>query len=281
MIRRDTEAPHSYSQKVFDRVGINDIQGLLKEKKEFNCGVEAYQVKSFELIDFSTLNKHEELIRYFFCKSLNIPYYVIVVAENVQGYKIFEADLKFNQVEYNLLYTLKKSAFLRWWKTHQTFEQMKYMYNAEKRLDNSLIDKHLFDNSLAWGVNVDGFIFDIKTSGIKGIVEKRIRSYSSPSYAVSNYDPNEYFHGTTYRSGDYASWKILFDLSEAVSAPLFLLTFDTSDEQMVGASKIIGIDRDDGIIYDDDITPPENIFNNNINGLSNWIKNKITEESKQ
>jgi hypothetical protein len=67
MIRRNSERDHKYSEEVFKELKIFDIQGLLKEGDIYNCGVEAYQVKDFNLINFSELNQDEEIARLLFC----------------------------------------------------------------------------------------------------------------------------------------------------------------------------------------------------------------------
>lgn len=48
------------------------------------------------------------------------------------------------------------------------------MYNAAARIAESLIDRVLFENRLAWGVNVDSFSFQNEDYIVNAIYEKRI-----------------------------------------------------------------------------------------------------------
>ena len=52
------------------------------------------------------------------------------------------------------------------------------MYNAASRIAHSIIDNDLFSNSLAWGVNIDGFNYDTQNNRVISIYEKRICTYN-------------------------------------------------------------------------------------------------------
>lgn len=82
MRRRDSERNHAYANIVFDSLNIFEIQGILKENDEYRCGVENYQVQQFSEVDFNVLNNEVELARYFFCRQLEIPYYIIISSLN-------------------------------------------------------------------------------------------------------------------------------------------------------------------------------------------------------
>lgn len=270
MKRRDTERDHAYAHEVFNALKIFDIQGLLKEGDIYKSGIEAYQVSNFNQIKFDLLRTEEEIARFHFCQQLNIPYLIIVVSEYSNKYRIYNTVKTENSVQYLFRSEYSATEFITWWRSQQSFTQKKGMYDAGPRIKDSMIDELLFKNSLAWGVNVDGFDYDLNTKLIKTIYEKRICTNSS-SYTIFNYDPNKYFHGTASRSGDYPSWIILYDLSKRFNASLILFTFDTSTNKNIGATKIINISEQGGLTYQNNTKPYNNIFNNNIQGLKAWI----------
>jgi hypothetical protein len=148
------------------------------------------------------------------------------------------------------------------------------MYNAGARIAQSIIDNDLFANSLAWGVNIDGFTYDKQTKRVLSIYEKRICTYKPP-YTVDNYDPNKYFHGTMNRSGDFPSWNILFELSKKMGVALILFTFDTSSNNKVGLAKVSGISQQNGLTYFDNIKPYQQIFNNDLDNLKTKLNSII------
>jgi hypothetical protein len=274
MIRRDTERNHDYANEVFSHFKIYEIQGILKEGDDYKCGIEAYQVESFSYVNFEKLNNQEEHARYLFCSQMGVPYKVIITAEDSGEYRIYNSSNSNGIIRFELEDSLSKIQFVEWWRGLQTFDQKKPMYNAKARIANSIIDEDLFSNSLAWGVNVDGFSIDFESRRITSIFEKRICSYKPP-YTVESYDPNRFFHGTRNRSGDYPSWKILFDLASNNNVPLCLLTFDTSTRENVGAANIINVGEGTGLTYKEGISPKDNIFNNDLGLLKNWFKENI------
>lgn len=274
MKRRNTERHHAYSAEIFRRLGIYDIQGLLKEDNKYNCGLEAYQVADFKMISFEPLNPEVESARFGLCSQLNIPYYIIIVSESTEKYRIYrteKTDMKINYLPYH---EFSAEEFVVWWSRQQSFTQKKSMYNAGIRISESIIDKLLFSNSLSWGVNVDGFMPDNTTGKVKAVFEKRIRTCNG-KYTVDTYDPNRFFHGSANRSGDYPSWAVLYDLAAKLGVPLFLFTFDTSREKNAGVTKISGVNRESGIKYKDNIKPCDNIFHGNIEGIKNWLDKNI------
>jgi hypothetical protein len=275
MIRRDSELNHAYANVVFGALNIFDIQGVLKEADVYKCGVENYQVQNFGLIDFGVLDNKIELARYYFCKQLQVPYYIIVSSVNENRFKIYITDIEDNVVIFSEQNNLSIDEFLHWWRDKQSFTQTKPMYSAAaERIKGSLIDKVLFDNKLAWGVNVDGFSFQEEDYTVNAIYEKRIATYKPP-YTIATYDPNSFFFGTSTKSGDYSSWKILHDLTRKLNCSLTLFTFDTSQNYQVGATKITDVSQQIGLTYFNNVRPFENIFTDNLNGLQTWKKETI------
>lgn len=274
MKRRDTERNHAYATEVFSYLSIFDIQGLLKEGDVYKCGIEAYQVANFNSIRFELLKPLEEKARFLFCSQLQIPYYIIIISEESGTYQIYDTVLTNGIINYVLKCNLTKAHFIEWWRSQQSFNQKKAMYNAGNRITRSIIDNDLFSNSLAWGVNIDGFTINTQTNRVVSIYEKRICTYKPP-YTVDHYDPNRFFHGTAKRSGDFASWSILFALAKKINASLLLFTFDTSNNKKIGASKIIDINKQSGISYKQNIKPNMNLFIDNIANLRKWVQENI------
>lgn len=270
MKKRDTERNHIYANEVFSFLNIYDIQGLLKEEDVFKCGVEAYQVADFNLIRFDTLNQKAEKARFKFCAHLGVPYYVIIASEASGYYQVYGTNLNQGFVDFKLIFNFSKPEFIDWWRTHQSFNQKKAMFNAKARIADSIIDRDLFSNALAWGVNIDGFTLDNQTDKVISIFEKRIRSYNPP-FTVDNYDPNSFFHGTATRPGDFASWSILFELVKKMNVAFFLFTFDTSCDKKIGVSKIVGISKQIGISYKNNLSPNANLFIDDLPRMSDWL----------
>ena len=257
MIRRDTERKHQFADNLFSEMKIFDLQGLLKNDTNYKCGLECYQVRRFTDIDFSKLDKEVEKSRCIFCAKLNVPYYIIFTEEMDRYYRIYKVSISNDDIEYTLTWEFNTSSFIMWWRNQQNFSQSKPMYNASKRIESSIIDKVLFENSLAWGMNIDGFSLN-DNNEIYAIYEKRICTYKPP-YTVENYDPNRFFKGTATRAGDFYSWNLLYELSINLDAHLFLLTFDTSVRRLFGFSEIIDIDSN-GIKYRKGVKPYEKVF---------------------
>lgn len=274
MNRRDSERNHTYANIVFDSLNIFEIQGILKDNDEYKCGVENYQVQQFSEADFSVLNNEIELARYFFCRQLDIPYYIIISSLNENRFKIYNSNIEEGIVVFTEISNLGIDEFVAWWRDKQSFTQTKPMYNAAARIAESLIDQVLFAHQLAWGVNIDGFSFQNEAYIVNAIYEKRIGTYSS-KYNILNYDPKNFFFGTNGRAGDYASWNILNQLALQLNCSLVLFTFDTSENLQVGATKITNVSQQFGLTYLNNVRPYNNIFCNNLEGLQNWIENNI------
>ena len=274
MTRRDSERIHLYAQTVFKALHIYDIQGILKEGDVYKCGVENYQVQGFDQVDFGVLNNEMELARYYFCSQLEIPYCIIISSVNESRFKIYTSSIAGGIVVFSEQKNLSVEEFVEWWRDKQSLTQTKPMYNAAARIADSLIDSILFENKLAWGVNVDGFSFTDGTYVVNAVYEKRIGTYKPP-YTVLNYDPNHFFFGTANRSGDYPSWKILDDLAAKLNCSLVLFTFDTSGNPQTGATKIASVSQQKGLTYLNNIRPFTNIFNNDLRGLAAWKNDTI------
>ena len=56
-----------------------------------------------------------------------------------------------------------------------------------------------------------------------------------------------------------------------IDGNLTLFTFDTSDGKNVGASKITNVDQQVGLTYLNNVKPFNNIFENDISGLTEWL----------
>ncbi|CAM4107608.1 hypothetical protein FLAN108750_10670 [Flavobacterium antarcticum] len=270
MKRRDSERIHPYSNTLFRELGIFDLQGVLKKDSLYQCGVENYQVNKISEIDFGILQNEVEIARYYFCQHLQIPYYTIISVVEKQCFKIFNTFLIESKIIFQEECQLTISEFIVWWRDRQPYTQTKPMYDAADRIKNSMIDCVLFENKLAWGVNIDGFSFKENQHVVNAIYEKRICTCKT-AYNVSNYDPNKYFFGTTERKGDFPSWNVLGNLARTLSCRLFLLTFDTSDHSQVGVTRITNISKENGLTYLNDAKPYHTIFENNSEELKLWM----------
>lgn len=242
MNRRNTETVHAVADNLFLELGITDLQGLLKEGESIACGIECYQLSQGET--FSLDVNREEIDRYNFCHALEAPYYVVASSPSSREFQIFSISTQRN--EFVHIETLDENSFLAWWKQKQSFTQKKGMYEAQARIKESYIDKLLFSNDLAWGVNIDGFKLD-NAGNLLYIIEKRITGRD-----VTQYDPNRFFHGTRNKLGDYPSWKILKDLADRLEIPLLLATFDKTS-QTVGLTRIMEVSARDGLSYSNEI----------------------------
>lgn len=247
MLRRNTETAHLVADSLFFELGITDLQGLLKEGDEINCGVECHQLDQGESFHLDV--EQEEINRYKFCCALGVPYFVIASSPSIKQFQFFKLDIKNNV--FVLSSTLDESDFIAKWRKRQSFTQKKDMYEAKPRIANSYIDTLLFANQLAWGVNIDGFKLD-EDGNPSYIIEKRITGKD-----VTQYDPNRFFHGTRNKSGDYPSWKILKDLADRLEIPLLLATFDQTS-QTVGLTRIMEVSATAGLSYSNKI----NLFSN-------------------
>lgn len=267
MLRRDSEGQHSFANTIFKQFSIFDLQGLLREQGTYTCGVEAYEVSDFEKINFQLLRKGSEKAKYQLCKSLKIPYCIIIISKKTKCYRIYEANNSVT-MDYTVVHEFRTNGFIEWWREKQNFQQIKPMHEARSRIANSQIDIDLFANQLAWGVNLDGFTLDLESQKVSAIFEKRICAYKPPNYTVENYDPNKFFH---YRGGDYASWNILFELSKKLRVPLCLFTFDKSSKEIFGATIIENVCPKKGLTYRKNIKPFENLFSNKNSEFNSFL----------
>jgi hypothetical protein len=264
MKRRDTETQHAYANKVFRELKIYDLQGIIHEGDKYFSGIEAYQVKDLSEYRNFEFDKELELARLSFCEQLDAEYNVIVTSENSRSHRIETARRVVDNIEWETGKEMSDDELVKWWKDRQSFHQKKSLYEAKSRIANSRIDQVLFGNSLAWGVNIDGFLMDERK--VSAIIEKRITKSSSVPY----YDPNIYFHGSHTKSGDYPSWSILWDLAKKIKVPLFLMTFDHKSTQQVGVTRIINVTIN-GLEYENNMKPNQQIFSSDIKGIEKYL----------
>jgi len=211
--------------------------------------------------------------RISFCSLLGVPYYVVVVASNTRRFRVHECKLTDTGVEYRVLDDLSENSFAEWWRTRQSFDQVKGMYDANRRIADSIIDKVLFQNHLSWGVNVDGFMLTRNKNRVLGIFEKRIRTRKG-IYGVDTYDPNRYFMGTANRGGDYNSWSILHALATRLGCGLFLMTFDDGPGTRRMGIAIIKRVSARGLVYSQEGPPTQNILCEP-DECKNWLKKRL------
>lgn len=241
MQRRNTETPHPLADHIFQMLQITDLQGILQHDDRLHCGIECYQIDRHEEVYFQATQT--EINRFHFCQALHIPYYIVLSYPSQQRFIIYELIQHTDHYALKKLYQFDEHKFVVWWRRVQPFTQKKLMYEASSRIQYSYIDHILFQNQLAWGVNIDGFHLnsDLK---ISYLVEKRITRFD-----VNTYDPQQFFFGTRHKSGDYPAWSKLKSLADRLNVPLVLMTFDQSDQDLIGLTIITHVDAKKGLSY--------------------------------
>lgn len=268
MERRDTERRHAWAERVWHEIHAGDIQGILHDGTEFRTGIEAFSGKPEEDLP----QGFHPRPAFDFCRALGIPFHTVVVEQQPRRYHIGEWSAgqyaaEEPRVEYGKP-GMDREQFIHWWRNRQPSGQTKPMYEAGKRLHD--IDHDLFNSGLAWGVNVDGFILGRHSRRPLAILEKRVGS-ASKGNQVESYDPNEYFHGTQNRAGDFHAWSRLWELCNSTGAKLILMTFENTDRPITGIAEITDVRRE-GLTYRDSIRPCDCHFTNDLGGIKDRLR---------
>lgn len=268
MERRDTERRHPWAERVWNEIHAGDIQGVLHDGMKFRTGIEAFSGKPEEALP----PEFRPRPAFDFCEALGIPFHTVVVEQQPRRYHIGEWSAGQYAVEEPIVeygkHGMDREQFLSWWRNRQPSGQTKPMYEARKRLQD--IDHDLFNAGLAWGVNVDGFILGRHSRRPLAILEKRVGS-ASKGNRVESYDPNEYFHGTPRRAGDFHAWSRLWELATSTGAKLILMTFENTDRPITGIAEITDVRRE-GLVYRDSIRPCDCYFLDDIGGIKNRLR---------
>ncbi len=256
---RSTEREHKFTEKLFYRLNLFSIQGLtLDRNRNFTAAVEAIQYEINEVINLEQIFPLIEVkAKYFLAKSLNIPFYYIVFQNKV--FEIFEitAEQKFQHVH---IYRFNELEFVQWWAKLKGLNQPKPLMEAAERVKNSIFDITLEKHNMAWGGNIDGFMF--KNKSFACIIE----NIYTQKHPLSSHlgEPSYYFN---MRGPNYNTWLPTIKLAKQLNIPLFLFTIEGNSEQEKIGFAIIDYLSKKGIYYQT-AKPNKNI----VKGLDNIEK---------
>ena len=239
MHKRDTEREHELADQVFRNANIFDLQGLLLTKEyNFSAALEAVYLDEDE--DMENIKKffsqNELYAKHKLAQKLNIPFYIVAHQKPNDFFNIFTMVLLGNEIVIGNEERKSFEEFILWWSTLKGTPQTKgFRVDAQLRTQESIIDTLLEKNRLAWGGNVDGIIISQDyEQEIIGIVEKRISDVN-----LENYDPADFFyHPTDPLRNDHFTWKPLIKLAIELQCPLYLLTFNKTNNKSYGYSHI-------------------------------------------
>lgn len=276
LIRNTENRKNVFFESVRNKLIFCDLQDIIFgvsqdkiEKSIINLnllpltGIEAVHLnKNESLIDsHSAFNKESWILKYAFCKSLRSDLFLITYQEPLFYGEKVSLNTNTREVQFLREFIYEKEEFVNWWASKKGTIQTKKMYEARSRL--GIFDEVLESYGLAWGGNIDGIIFDIKNSPI-ALIESRFSNQKT----IETYDPNDYFKGTSYKSGDYMTWLPLFYLSKLLNIPLILLTFSKLSYGKCGGAVIENMDNS-GITYK--LNSPTKCITNSIEDCIEWL----------
>ncbi|MCD1295020.1 hypothetical protein CUJ83_08425 [Methanocella sp. CWC-04] len=239
-------------------------------------GIEALQLDDSEVLDdIDTFFKPSELEnKYYLMTALEGPLYVIVYANDVfHIFEVVESLSESTSIILSKKETLDSEGFVKWWSSRKRTEQYKATFEARPLQNKTIFDNVLESKGVAWGGNIDGAIID-EEGNISAIIEIR----HSRSFAITSYDPNNFFRGTFRRPGDYMTWLPLVYFSSRINIPLFLVTFSdvSGSEGKCGVAVISSMSKR-GLKYKNG--PPNSNILNSSNELKKWIEDNINEDT--
>lgn len=165
--KRTSENKHKFTDKIMRELNAFSIENITMNENMENplCGLEAITVELGELFRWKkTLLKlftaNQLRAKFFLCKELEIPFYIIVYNENTGYYRISECYVNNSTNKIDIIDReryLSMQEFLKWYKRIKPSTQTKELSNgAEKRIGT--IDCVLDEFGMQWGGNVDAFI---------------------------------------------------------------------------------------------------------------------------
>jgi hypothetical protein len=264
---RTTERTHLFTDKLFKELNLFSIQGLtLNSHKEFSAGIEAIQYDKGEKIDFLiSFNELEIKAKYYLTNTLKIPLYFIAFQDNV--FKIYEVKIDL-VISFELIHNFNEIYFINWYASLKGQSQPKPLMEAAVRVKDSIFDTTLEKYGMAWGGNIDGFMF--KNKSYACIIEN-IYTQKNP-LETSGANPAVYFK---LRGPNYNTWYPTVKLAKTLNIPFFLFTMEGNNNlERIGFSIIDKLDGN-GIYYRNS-DPNKNI----IEGLMN-IKKVILDNLNQ
>ena len=260
MLIRTTEKYHEFTERLFQKLHLFSIQGLtMSASRVWTAGIEAIQYSDDETVDLEHIFPGKQApAKYYLCKTLGIPFYYVVWQKGV--FSVY--DISFDDAKRfcsRLLESFDEEGFVKWWSQLKGLAQPKpLLEKASLRVANSVFDQALMNHGLAWGGNIDGYMF--KSQRFACIIEN-IYTYKHPLDSDRG-EPSYYF----FKQGpNYNTWYPTVSLAHQLNVPLFLFTINgNKSEEKIGFTVIDHLDST-GIHYRDNIKPNNNI----LEGLEN------------
>lgn len=255
---RSTEREHSFTRKLFNKLNLFSLQGLtLDVNHNFTAAIEAIQYEPNEKIDLEYIFPLIDVrAKYYLANSLKIPFYYIIFKNDIFDlYKITASQ----DFQYSHISSFNEIEFINWWARLKGLNQPKPLMEASERVQNSIFDNTLEKHKMAWGGNIDGFMF--KNKSVACIIDN-IYTQKHPLTSARG-EPSYYFH---MRGPNYNTWLPTVKLAIQLHIPLFLFTIDGNNQQERIGFAIIDYLSSKGIFYK---TPKPN--ENIIEGLDNIV----------
>lgn len=256
---RTTERYHKFTEDLFASLNLFSIQGLTLDKdRNFTAGIEAIQFNENENVNLKDIFTELEIkAKYYLTKSLNIPLFFIIYKLNT--FSVYRVIVE-NEIRFDKVVDLDENNFVKWYTTLKGLPQPKPLMEASIRVRDSIFDTTLEKYGLAWGGNIDGYMF--KNKQYACIIEN-IYTQKNP-LETTGANPAVYFK---LRGPNYNTWFPTVKLARTLNVPLFLFTIEgNSEKERIGFSIIDKLDSE-GIYYRNS-DPNKNI----IEGIENIKK---------
>lgn len=273
MLRRTTERRnHNFQQRLFKEINAFDLQGLTMNitRSSFTAGVEYFDLEPSDYLvikqnqsDVYNLQRmlgfEQIYAQVLLTRQLDIPlYYIFGYGDEFFIHQIILDNN--NKVSY-ISRLLNTEELVQFWHTIKgTIQTHPINLNgAERRANETRIDRILKQNNLAWGGNVDGFI--VQKGEIISIID--CISIGSASQKNTNdltdhlADPALYF----FKNGPrYETWLSTIKLAKSLGTPHLLFTLNAVNTELETIG-LTGIDflMDSGINYFNQISPNKNV----------------------
>ncbi|MET4073646.1 hypothetical protein [Hymenobacter sp. UYCo722] len=252
MLIRTTEREHNFTNRLFTHLSLFSLQGLtLTADLDFSAAVEAVQYNDGEEVNLSILFPElQAKAKYYLAKALDIPFYYIVYKEGTFYANLIRFEPDFSAT---LMLTMNEDQFIKWWASLKGMSQPKpLLITAATRVEKSVFDSVLTKHGMAWGGNIDGYMFkDKRFACIIENIYTQVHPLESPKG-----EPSPYF----FKNGpNYNTWLPTIKLATQLNVPLFLFTIEGNSQRDRIGFTVIDHLSNRGIFYLDNIMPNENI----------------------
>jgi hypothetical protein len=263
---RSTEREHKFTKQLFSELNIFSIQGLtLSAEQRFTACIEAIQYEDTEEIHLNSIFPVIDVkAKYYLANAIGIPFYYVIYQK--QNYLIYEVTC-IPEPMFKKVNDLDEKKFIEWWRKIKGQKQTKDVFESKPRINTSIFDMALFKNGLAWGGNVDGYLF--KEKKVDCIIEN-IYTQRNPLNSPKG-DPYFYFKG---KGPNYNTWMPTVKLASDLKIPLFLFTFDgNSEEEKIGFAVIEFLSSEE-VHYLNKVFPHKNIIEGKVK-IKDMILSKL------